>query len=396
MLNLIIPFLLGILAGTFTGLIPGIHINLISIIALSFAIKSNFSITGFLIFITAMAITNTLVDFIPSIFLGAPDEDSVLATLPGHELLLTGQGHHALCLTTIGSVIAIISLIFITPIFIFTIPKIYLFIEKMMAFFLIWISLFLIYNEKKSKIKATIIFLMAGFLGLSTLNLNVSQPLLPLLTGLFGTSTIIHSIKSKTIIPKQQITKFKINKKDLIKPTLATLLISPICSFLPGLGSSQAAIIGSEITGKQTREQFLILLGSVNTIVMSLSFVALFLIQKSRTGAAFAISQIAQLSTQNLITILITIMISMAISIPTSITLSKFIAKNIHKIPYTKISFIVLFFLIAIIFYFTGFLGLIILTISTLLGLTCIEFQTRRGFLMGVILIPTIIYYLPF
>ncbi len=396
MLNLILPLILGILAGTFTGLIPGIHINLVAVFVLSIAYISQLPITTLLIFIVTMAITHTFLDFIPAIFLGAPDEDTGLGVLPGHELLLEGNGHHALKLTLLGSTIAIISLGVIIPIFILLIPRIYPFIQRMMAFLLIWIVMFLIYNERSSKMKAIIIFALAGFLGLSTLNLNINQPLLPLLTGLFGTSTIMHSIKSRTVVPEQKIKKFKINKKELIKPTLATILVSPICSLFPGLGSNQAAIIGSEITGKLNREQFLILLGSINTIVMSVSFITLFLFQKSRTGAAFAISQITQLSTTNLTTILITILISATIAIPISLIISKLVAKHIHKINYTKISIAILIFLIIIITYFTGVLGLIILTVSTILGLTCIEFQIRRGFLMGAILIPTIIFYLPF
>jgi len=342
-----------------------------------------------------MAITHTFLDFIPSIFLGAPDEDTGLGVLPGHELLIHGEGHRAIKLTILGSTIAIISLIIIVPTFIIAMPKIYPLLQRMMAFFLIWIAIFLIYSEKESKTKAIIIFILAGFLGLSPLNLNIQQPLLPLLTGLFGTSTIIHSIKSKTIIPKQDIGKLDIDKKEIIKPTLATILVSPICSFFPGLGSSQAAIIGSEITGKLNREQFLILLGSVNTLVMAISFVTLFLFQKSRTGAAFAMSQITQLSKTNLWTILTTILISAIIAIPLTLLISKTVSKHIHKINYTKISYIILIFLIIIITYFSGIFGLITLTVATLLGLTAIEWRTRRSFLMGAILIPTIIFYLP-
>ena len=395
MFHLIVPLLLGILTGTFTGLIPGIHINLVAISALSLPLITNLPITILLIFITAMAITHTFIDFIPSIFLGAPDEDTGLGILPGHELLIKGQGHQALKLTLLGSSIAVASLILIIPVFILIMPTIFPFLQRMMAFFLIWISIFLIYNEKESKTKAILIFVLAGFLGLAALNLDIKQPMLPLLTGLFGTSTIVHSIKSKTIIPEQKIERLGIYKAELIKPTIATIIVSPICSFFPGLGSSQAAIIGSEVTGKLNREQFLILLGSVNTIVMSVSFVTLFLFQKSRTGAAFAISQITQLSSTNLITILITILLSAIIAIPISLSISKFIAKRIHKFSYTKISIAILIFLVSIIFYFSGTLGLTTLTIATLLGLTCIEFSTRRSFLMGAILIPTIIFYLP-
>ncbi len=396
MLNLIIPLILGTLTGTLTGLIPGLHINLVAISLLSLTLTQNIPPTPLLIFIVAMAITHTFIDFIPSIFLGAPSEDTSLSTLPGHELLLKGQGHNALKLTVMGSTIAIFSLILIIPTFIYFIPKLYVFLQRMMGLLLIWIAIFLIFNEKESKIKATIIFLLAGFLGLSTLNTNTLHPLLPLLTGLFSTSTLIHSINQNTILPTQKIEKLSISKSHLIKPTIATILISPICSLFPGLGSSQAAIIASEISGKSTREQFLILLGSINTIVISISFITLILFQKSRTGAAFAISQITNLTLQHLPIIITTITISTIIIIPITIQISKQTAKRIHKIPYKKISITTIIILTSATIIISGFQGLLILTVSTLLGLTCIEFGTRRSFLMGAILIPTIIFYLPF
>jgi putative membrane protein len=396
MISLILPLILGIFSGTITGLIPGIHINLVAISLLSLVFIQNLPPTPLLIFIVAMAITHTFLDFIPSIYLGAPSEDTSLSALPGHELLLKGQGHNALKLTLIGSTMAILSLILILPVFILLIPKIYPFLQRMMGFLLIWIALLLILNEKESKIKATIIFILSGFLGLATLNLNISQSLLPLLTGLFATSTLIHSINQKTILPKQKIEKLYITKSHIIKPTIATILISPICSLFPGLGSSQAAIIASEVSGKTTREQFLILLGSINTIVMSISFITLILFQKSRTGAAFAISQITQLTSEHLTIILTTTALATLISIPIALQISKTFSRNIHKIPYTLISKTTLILLIIIITYISGTTGLLILIVSTLLGLTCIEFGTRRSFLMGAILIPTIIFYLPF
>ena len=110
-------------AGTFTGLIPGIHINLVAVFILSLTFISKFQPITLIVFITAMAITHTFIDFIPSIFIGAPDEDTALSTLPGHKLLMTGQGHQAIKLTLIGSSIAIASLIFIIPIFIIFVSR---------------------------------------------------------------------------------------------------------------------------------------------------------------------------------------------------------------------------------------------------------------------------------
>jgi len=397
MIEYLIPLFIGIFFGIITGLTPGIHTNLIAAaLVASLALFSNIPTSSLIIFIVALAVTNTFVDFIPSIYLGAPEEDTALSTMPGHQMLMYGDGHKAVVLTLIGGVIAVFSLIIITPLFILLIPKIYPFIERMMGWFLIIISILLILNEKNSKVGATIIFILSGFLGIASLNSSVEEPLLPLLTGLFGSSTLIYSIKSKTIIPEQMINKIKINKKELIKPTITTMIVSPICSFLPGLGSSQAAIIGSQITKNQTREQFLILLGSINTLVVSVSFITLFLIQKARTGAASAISQVTILSNQDVIIMILTIILTTIIVFPISIWMSKIFAKNINKIDYTKISFVTLIFITIITFYFAGIFGILIFITSTILGLTCIELNIRKGFLMGCLLIPTILFYLPF
>ena len=392
----ILIIFLGILAGTFTGLIPGIHINLIASILFTSTFLTGVPGKEVLIFIVAMAITHTFIDFIPSIFFGAPDEDTGLSALPGHKFLLKGLGHEAIILTVIGSSIAIISLIFLIPFFFTIIPKIYPFINRMMGWFLIWISIFLIFNEKESKINSLIIFLLAGFLGLASLNLPIKQPLFPLLTGLFGSSTLIYSLKTNAKIPEQTIERPYISKKELIKPTIATILISPVCGLLPGLGSSQAAIIGSEITGKLNREQFLIMLGSINTLIMAISFITLLVIGKSRTGAANAISKLNILNENLLTPLILTILFSSIIAIILTIKLSKFFSRKIHKINYSKISFIILIFLTSIIFAFSGFFGLITFITATILGLTATELGIRKGFLMGALLIPTIIFYFPF
>ena len=73
--QLILAILIGILAGTLTGLIPGIHINLVSVIIIGFFHAVSLSPNPLLlvIFIVSMATAHTFLDFIPSIYLGAPD-----------------------------------------------------------------------------------------------------------------------------------------------------------------------------------------------------------------------------------------------------------------------------------------------------------------------------------
>ena len=408
---LISALILGILAGTITGLIPGIHINLISIFLISL---SGFFLTHLfpiilVVFIVAMAITHTFIDYIPSIFLGAPDEDSILSVLPGHQLLLKGQGYFAIIFTLYGSLTALLIILFFTPIFIYLLPIIYPYVIRIMWIILLLASVYLVLSEggfKKQdfiknyqrKIWALIIFLLAGFLGIASLNLNIKEPLLPLLTGLFGASNLIISIKQKTKIPKQKtipIKKIRLNKKSLVKASFASIIASPFTAFLPGLGASQAALIGREVSDIKDQREFLFLLGAINTIVMGLSFIALYSIQKTRTGAAVAISKlIPKLTFNHLLFIIGTIIISGAIAFFITIFISKLTAKNIHKIPYSKLSLIILTILIIITIYFAGILGLLVFIISASLGITTILLEIKRMHLMGALLIPTILFYL--
>lgn len=395
MFNIIITFILGISAGTLTGLLPGIHTNLIAAITISnLNLLTDIPTTILVIFIISMATTHTFLDFIPSIYLGAPDEDTALSVLPGHKFLLKGKAHQAVLLTLIGSTLAIVILIILTPILLFLIPKITPFIQRMMSWILIWISIFLISKEKHSKLWAIIIFILSGFLGISTMNIQINQPLLPLLTGLFGSSSLVYSISKKIKIPKQKIGKLIIPKKKIIKPILSTIAISPTTSFLPGLGSSQAAIIASSIS-QFSQKQFLIFIGSANTLTLGISIITLYLINKSRTGIANFIQQVTTIDMQILIIILVTIVFASIVSIPLTILISKTFAKHITKINYTKISIIILTILLITTLIFSGIIGLLIFLTATLLGYLTILLGIRRGHLMGALLIPTILFYLP-
>ncbi|MBT4376771.1 hypothetical protein HOD29_05335 [archaeon] len=389
-IQIILATFIGIFAGTLTGLIPGIHINLIGAILISLTTAIYINPLYGIIFITAMAITHTFIDFIPSIFLGCPDTDTELGVLPGHKLLKDKRGFEAIYLSNKGSIIAIFLIILISIPSIFIIKNIYPFVSKIIPYLLILISIILILTEKR-KLNALFVILLTGTLGFILTTIEINQPLLPLLTGLFGASNIIISIKNKTIIPKQIITKPKIKLK---KPIIASLLSAPICSFLPGMGAGQAALIGNTIT-KLTQKQFLVLLGIINTLVMSFSFISLYIINKTRTGASLAINEILpNLEIKHLILILIVVLITGIIAFYLTNILAKTFSKKLEKINYKLLGFITLGILGLIVFLVSGFLGLIILIVSTLTGIYCISLKVKRTNMMGCLVIPTILFYL--
>lgn len=394
--GIFIAFMLGILVGVFTGLFPGIHINLVGafLIALSSSFLVGVSPICLVVFIVALAITHTFIDFIPSIFLGCPDTDTELSVLPGHEMLKKGEGYSATMRTAYGGLISIFLLLILAFPLAFIVSKIYPYIQKAIPFILIGVCIIMVLTEKRKKIKGLIVLVLTGILGTCVLNLTLKEPLLPLLSGLFGSSMLLMSINQNTKIPKQNLVFEKLKPKKFIRPISGALVASPLCGFLPGLGGGQAAVIGNQIS-KTNEEDFLILLGAVNVFVMGLSFVSLYSISRTRTGAAAAIqSLLGNLNSGVLILILIVCLLSGIISFLLMKKLSKFFLKSIEKINYKKMSIATIIFLSILILIISGIIGFFVFIISTATGIYCISLNVKKTQMMGCLLIPTIILYL--
>jgi putative membrane protein len=394
-IEIIVALCLGILIGTFTGLFPGIHINLVGafLVTLSASLLSGINIIYLVTFISAMAITHTFMDFIPSIFLGCPDTDTELSILPGHEMLKEGEGYQATMRTAYGGLISVFLLIILAFPLSFIVSKGYPLIQKVIPFILILICIIMVFSEK-SKFKAFTVLALTGILGTCILDLSINEPLLPLLSGLFGSSMLIISINQNTKIPQQDLKFKKLELKRFVKPISGALVASPLCGFLPGLGGGQAAVIGNQIF-KTNEKDFLILLGAVNVLVMGLSFVSLYSISKTRTGAAVAIqSLIGTMDSNILILILLVCLISGIISFFLVKILSIKFLKIIEKINYKKLSIGIILILSILVLLISGILGFIIFIISTATGIYCISLNVRKTQMMGCLLIPTIILYL--
>jgi len=119
-LGFFIVTMLGLLAGALTGLSPGLHVNNVAALVLATQaawtgflaalvpeVSSEPETIGLLLscFLLATAGSHAVFDFIPAVFLGAPTEDTALATLPGHRLLLVGQGAKAVAFAARGALL---------------------------------------------------------------------------------------------------------------------------------------------------------------------------------------------------------------------------------------------------------------------------------------------------
>src|SRR3972149_3190865 len=84
---------------------------------------------------------------------------------------------------------------------------------------------------ERRKFAALSAFLLAGLLGFIVLNMTLKEPLLPLLTGLFGSASLFFSIKQNTKIGKQELLSLpeKIEKK---RTLLSSAVFAPLSLFL--------------------------------------------------------------------------------------------------------------------------------------------------------------------
>ena len=393
MITVFLALLLGILLGIFTGITPGIHTNLVATIILSSLFLRNQQPEILITFIVSLAITHTFLDSIPSIYLGAPDSDQVLSILPGHKYFLQGKAYEAFTLTLIGSLAAvIISIILFLPL-IYLIKNYYSLIYSYIPYILI-LSILILMLKEKHKFMTLIIIFLAGILGISVLSLNLNQPLLPLFSGLFAIPSLILSLSQKTELKSQIITFPVLKIKELFSTFSLALFSSILSGTLPGLGPAQAASLVESIKKIKT-EYYLILIGSLNTFIMFISFLTLYAIDKARNGSVIAISQLVEnFSFNYLILALAVSLIAAGIATILAMKIAKKFSVIISKINYKKLSMFIILFITALTIYLAGFTGLLILITSAFLGLFVNLKGISRSHLMSSLIIPVIFYYL--
>ncbi len=398
-LDLLIATTLGILTGIITGLTPGIHVNLVSLLVLSFSsvlltITTPLSLGAFII---SLAITHTFLDTLPSIYLGAPTDAKALNVLPGHRFLLRGDGHLAVLYTILGSLGSVILSVLLFPLFIIGMQYLSDAVSKVVGYALIIIMGYMILKEKEKKIKCLILFLLSGVLGLCVFAIpHLSQPLFPLLSGLFGFSILFMSLLEKSTIPKQN-TKAQMNiSKTVVTKAVGTATgMGFIAAFLPGFGSSQAAIIGTNIVGDIGDEGFLTLVGGINTANMLISIATAYAIEKSRNGAIVVINKLLEGITFETMLIFIAVsLVAAGVATLLTIKLSKVFAKLIVKVNYQKLIWSIIIFITFLTFVFDGPIGLTILITATALGLLGSVWRVGKNHLMGCLIVPVILYFI--
>lgn len=424
---LILSISIGFFLGIISGLTPGIHVNNFALILLALTpvfLERGFAPFYIAVIILSNSVTQTFVDIIPSIFLGAPEADTALGVLPGHQLLMEGRGAEAVRLSAIGSAGTVAaSLLIAVPLGLFFM-NIYGTIDAYIGWILVFIVAVMIATENgevvegqgslahfKYKGYAVVLFLLSGMLGLFAFGntdkmtplISFGEPsiLLPLLSGLFGASMLVLALMTRSEIPPQQNNcMFTLPGKRIVRGILSGSAAGSFVAWLPGVSSAVGTIIARllvrEDKGEEASKEFMISLSGANTANAIFSLIALYTIQRPRSGAMVAIEGLVNIDEWDISIIILLLAVIVYVSIIsyyTTIYLGDRISGMLSKIDYSKLCLGVLVFLTLMVVMFTGWFGLVIFLISTPVGMVASFAKIRKTHAMGVILLPVILYF---
>ncbi|MDK2907900.1 MAG: putative rane protein [Candidatus Woesearchaeota archaeon] len=396
MLNELLMIFLGLIVGSITGLIPGLHINNVCtiIIGASSFLLQHFSGLELSIFITSTAITHTFLDSIPSIFLGAPSSDSdALVVLPGHKMLLQGRGKEAVILTVIGSLFSLVLSVALLPFLIILFRTIYPFVKDWTGLILLVASMLIIFRGN-NRMMSLLFFLFSGILGVVGFEKLDSDALMPMLSGLFGVSILLLSINGNAAIPEQRNgTRIRISKKHMMKGVGGATFASAIAAFLPGFGNAQAAILAQSVIGRMSTEGTLMLLGGINTANMAISVATLLAIDKARNGAMTTINELVGINADIAFNIIGAALVAGGIAVWLAKKYSEKFSMIIRKIDYKKLITSIIVLIIATALFSSGAKGLLLLMTATAIGISASLLNVAKNNLMGCLILPVVLYF---
>jgi len=402
--------------GTFSGLVPGIHVNTLAALMLSFypAIQSGLSSffpahhVPILVAscIISAAVVHSFVTFVPSVFLGAPDPDEVMNILPGHRLLLEGRGMAAVRASAIGSAIGTIAAVCLA------VPMQFLvanglgdYLESVTAVVLMIAVAALILRERGTRmVWAAVLIALSGMLGYACMFI-IPEPagivpggtlLFPLLTGLFGIPALILTPKNSSI-PEQRDDRRSITA-DI--PGLRGVVAGAVAGWFPGMTATSAAALCGHSSDNRP-ENFIAFVSSISSAAAVFAVVTISMTGKARSGTMMVVGDILGGSMDgvgNNIFVLMLLCILSAALIGYFVTIysGKWMSGAISNVKMGSFSRVVITAMIILVTLMTGWIGLFVLATSTLLGLVPTSANVSRVHLSGCLIIPVILLRLGF
>ncbi len=382
---------LGYIAGCLLGLIPGMHIN--NIVPLVTSMQLNPILAS--IFLVSSLVTYNFFGFLRMSITSMPTEETVLGIHPVRRMILRGLGTEAMRLYAFGSLVSSFFFLTFLPAIIFLLDFIYYTTKPITPFILILIVLLLILRERKLKkiALAAIIFLASGLLGVYSFVLNLNNPFLHLLSGMFGIGFVASNLSTPKLPKQTTPLKLILPFKSKIKATLLGFLSSFTMALIPSVSSSQATMLSNLLT-KADEKEFIVSLGAVVNFDVLFSLTSLYLLNKSRNGVIEGVKSILTLDAKTYIAFLLLVSLISFLAYLTLTSTSKKLFKLLSGRNLKPLYVASIVFIVALSLYFDGLLGLSVLLPSAYLGYITAKKEVSNVHLLGCLNLVTILLLL--
>ena len=407
--------MIGTAIGTLSGLVPGIHVNTLAIILLTFSGQllgivsmftgSDLAPTMLACCIVSAAVVHSTVSFVPSAFIGLPDTESVLSVLPAHRMVLEGEGMVAVRCAATGSLTgAITSLILTMPLYLLLEAGLGDYLNSITVGVLIIVLVMMVANEKGGfRIVAVAIMAASGAMGLITmLNLipmeSVIGPepemMFPLLTGLFGIPSLIwHS--DAEVPPQYDDEPYPVSPV----PGIKGVLTGSLTGWFPGVTSTAGAMVAERLFGGNGPREFISMVASIGTASTVFTFITLSLTGKERSGTMSVIAELLTgyditLGSEVFACILAAMAAAAVLAYAITVHSGRLMSRLVRRVDMSALSRAVLVLMLVMTVLFCGYWGLVMLLACTLIGMAPLLLGTRRIHLTGCLIVPVLLFKL--
>ncbi|HJJ37043.1 tripartite tricarboxylate transporter permease [Methanocorpusculum parvum] len=401
MLGVVAGFFAGVTLGIIAGFVPGIHSNTLAglLAACSVPLIVVFGIDGISVMIVSMMVVYTFADILPSTFLGVPDPDTVLSVLPAHNLCLMGNGEEAVRVSALGSLWGFVFCLPLFALFMIFLPSVQEYVDWGVGLvILLAAGLLIVFSKAPSWSFA--VFLVSGLLGIYAMRFSyfsfgvfgIGEILLPLLTGLFGIPVLLTSMRALSKPAEQTFSGLMISQGSIIGNGIKGAFAGAIVGWLPGFssGTANALLAVRRSSEKMDPREYLVSTSAANTANAVLGLAALYALGRMRSGAMVTLASFDLPSVYLLVLAAGAAALAGYLVTVSSSKLSRVIMHLDQKI----IARGVLLFLVGMTVIFCGPFGVLILILSTLVGLVPGMADIPRIFCMGAIMLPVMLFTL--
>ena len=421
MLKVVLSSCAGTLVSGVIGWLPALHVYNVAMLFIVFHQQIEKTAIGndpyvIMPFMMGLIVGWSILNTVPTIFLGAPDESAVLMVFPTQKYLMQGRGYEATMLSALGAMGGIVCLLLCAPLLSKTLSV----ARAVMGPHYFWILMLIVaymvlsefpkggdrgptrlarfWDAWKSLLAGILTLLLAGWLGFILMRkapINTTfefSNIMPAFVGLFGIPWVIQNIMSGTEVPEQHIPK-SVDCTGFIafRGITGGFLGGFFAAYIPIVTGGIGGLLAGHATAQNDERAFIISQGASKLVYYVGAFLLLFvpLASIARGGLANMLrTSYVPRGEKDYLMILAAMAISAALAFFMLGLVVRATIWLIKRVDYRLLSWLTLAIMTTLVFVITGWGGLLIMLVSTGIGMIPIVYYSRRSNCMGVLLIP--------